>query len=188
MSPRRSEQNIRVEELLAKKIREARSRQGLTLARLGQQTQVSVAMLSKIENAKVSSPISVYAKIARALEVPLGQLFSEEEPVSISFVKTEERKQYTRFAGYIGESVAFKKSNKKMEPFVFTYRPRKTFPAPYHHDNEEFIFVIEGKLEFQYDGTKYILKPGDCVYFDAKKKHSARALNGNPAQALVVDA
>lgn len=179
---------MRVEELLGKKIREARTRWGWTLVQLSGQTKISVAMLSKIEHAKVSSPISVYSKIARALEIPLGQLFSEEEPVSISFVKKEERKQYSRFAGYTGKSIAFKKSNKKMEPFVLSYPPKKNLPPPYQHDNEEFIFVIEGALEFQYDGTQYVLTPGDCIYFDANKRHSARAINGKPAQALVVDA
>jgi mannose-6-phosphate isomerase-like protein (cupin superfamily) len=170
-----------IEEILAGRIHDARARRGLTLAQLSKQTGISVAMLSKIENAKVSSPISVYAKIAKTLEIRLGELFSEDETASISFVKKEERKQYTRFAGYIGESIAFKKSKKKMEPFVLTYPPRKNLPPPYHHDNEEFIFVTEGELEFQYDGKIFILKPGDCVYFDANKKHSARAQNGKTA-------
>jgi quercetin dioxygenase-like cupin family protein len=48
--------------------------------------------------------------------------------------------------------------------------------------------VTEEELEFQYDGKIFILKPGDRVYFDANKRHSARALNGKGAQALVVDA
>jgi quercetin dioxygenase-like cupin family protein len=179
---------MRVEEFVAQKIREARVRRGLTLVRLSGQTQISVPMLSKMENAKVSPPISAYAKIARVLDIPLGELFSEEERVSISIVRRGERRQFSRFAGYIGESIAFKKSRKKMEPFVLTYPPRKKLPRPYHHENEEFIFVIEGELEFQYDGTRYILNSGDCVYFDANKKHSARALNGKSAQALVVEA
>lgn len=179
---------FRVEELLANKIREKRARRGFTLAQLSGQTKISVAMLSKIEHAKVSSPISVYAKIAKALEIPLGELFSEDGPVPISLVKKNERKKYSQFVGYAGEAIAFKKSSKRMEPFVLHYPQKSKLPPAYQHDNEEFIFVLEGELEFQYDGIKYILEPGDCVYFDANKKHSARALGGKTAQALVVDA
>jgi len=40
-----------------------------------------------------------------------------------------------------------------MEPFVFTYLPDKNIPAPYQHNNEELIFVIEGTIEFQYGET-----------------------------------
>jgi transcriptional regulator with XRE-family HTH domain len=180
--------SLTVETLVAKKIREARLRQGFTLQQFSKLTGISVAMLSKIENAKVSSPISTYAKIAKGLEIPLGELFSGDGNTPISFVKREERKKYTQFAGYIGEAIAFKKSPKKMEPFIFVYPPRKNHPRPYQHDNEEFIFVIEGRLEFQYDGSTYTLNPGDCIYFDGNRKHSARALDGKAAHALVVDA
>ena len=178
----------KIEELVAKKIHEARRRKRITLAQLSEQTRISIAMLSKIENAKVSSPISVYGRIAKALEIPLGKLFSEGENVPFSFVRKGERKKYTQSAGYTGESIAFKKPNKKMEPFVHTYLPRETLPPPYQHDNEELVFVIDGDLEFRYDGVKYVLKPGDCVYFDANMKHSARALGGKAAKALVVEA
>jgi len=179
---------FRVEELLGRKIRETRSRRGLTLAQLSKQAEISVAMLSKIEHAKVSSPISVYAKVAKALEIPLDELFCEDGPVAISFVKKEERKKYSQSTGYLGESIAFKKSNKKMEPFVLHYPTKGTLPPAYQHDNDELIFVLEGELEFQYNGSRFILKPGDCVYFDANQKHSARAIGGKAAQALVVDA
>ena len=74
-----------------------------------------------------------------------------------------------------------------MEPFVFTYAPRNDHPAPYQHDNEEFIFVLSGSLEFRYGEKTFILETGDCIYFNASVKHSARALNDNTAQALVVE-
>jgi len=173
---KRQDTSLSIEGLVAKKIREARLRQGFTLQKFSKLTEISVPMLSKIETAKVSSPISTYAKIAKGLEIPLGEFFSEEKTISLSFVKRQERRQYTQFAGYLGESIAFKKPHKKMEPFVLSYSPKKALPSPYQHDNEELIFVIEGRLEFQYDGSQYILNPGDCVYFDANKKHSARAL------------
>jgi transcriptional regulator with XRE-family HTH domain len=64
-----------IEEIIAGRIHDARARRGFTLAQISKQTGISVAMLSKIENAKVSSPISVYAKIAKTLEIRLGELF-----------------------------------------------------------------------------------------------------------------
>ena len=178
----------RVEQLVAKKIREARRRRRLTLVQLSDQTKISTPMLSKIENAKVSSPISVYAKIAKALGIPLGELFSIDGPVPISFVKKNERKEYTRTKSYIAESIGFKKSHKKMEPFILTYPPEGMKPTPNQHDNEELLFVIEGELEFRYGKTKYLLSPGDCLYFDANVKHCARALGARTAQVLIVEA
>jgi mannose-6-phosphate isomerase-like protein (cupin superfamily) len=143
-------------------------------------------MLSKIENAKVSSPISVYARIARALEIPLGELFSEQGTAPISFVRKEERKEYAHTSGYTAQSIAFKKSYKRMEPFILIYPPKGAHPRVNQHDNEELLFVIEGELEFRYGETEYVLTRGDCVYFDANIEHSARALGGKIAQVLAV--
>jgi len=182
------EQVIKVEKLLAKKIHEARSQKELTLAQVSERTGISVPMLSKIENAKVSSPVSAYAKIAKALEIPLGKLFSEDGSASISLVRKEERKKYTRSRAYIGESIAFKKSNKKMEPFVHIYPSGFSNPPLYQHDNEEIIYVLEGTLEFRYGETTQVLSPGDCVYFDANIEHTARAIGDETARALVVEA
>jgi len=177
-----------VEELLAKKIRQARLRRGLTLAHVSKQTKISVPMLSKIENAKVSSPISVYARIARAFDVPLGELFSEQGTDPISVVRKEERKEYTHTGGYTAQSIAFKKSNKRMEPFILIYPPKGARPPLNQHDNEELLFVIEGRLKFRYGETEYVLTSGDCIYFDGNIKHAARALGGKTAQVLVVEA
>ncbi len=177
-----------LEKIIGEKINEIRSRRGLTLAQVSEQTKISVAMLSKIENAKASSPISTYARIAKALMIPLGQLFSIDGDVPLSLVRKEERIICTKSVNCIGESIAFKKTNKKMEPFFHIYPPKVAKPPVRQHDNEELIFVIKGKLEFQYDETMYILSPGDCIYFDANKKHSVRALGNETAHALVVNA
>jgi quercetin dioxygenase-like cupin family protein len=56
------------------------------------------------------------------------------------------------------------------------------------HDNEELLFVIQGELKFRYGETEYVLSSGDCIYFDATIKHSARALGEKTAQVLVVEA
>ena len=177
----------RVEDLLARKVREERLRRSMTLAQLSKKCDVSVAMLSKIENARVSPPISTYSKIAKCFGIPLGKLFAEDATPPVSLVRRTERKQYTQFQGYTGEAIAFKKTNKKMDPFVFTYAPREDHPPAYVHDNEELIFLLKGKLEIRYGNTKIVLAPGDCLYLDANIRHSARALNGKAAQALVVE-
>ncbi len=181
------DKNSGVEKLIAKNLREFRRRRGLTLAQFSKHANMSIATLSKIENAKISSPISTYSKIASALDIQLGELFSEPVPVTISIVKKDERRAFTYSGGYSGESIAYKKPNKKMEPFVFTYLPDGKAPTPYQHNNEELIFVIEGELEFQYGEDRCILGTGDCAYFDGSVEHSARALGPKRAQALVVE-
>jgi len=119
----------RVEDLLARKVREERLRRSMTLAALSEQCNVSVAMLSKIENARVSPPISTYSKIAKCFGIPLGKLFAEEATPPVSLVRRTERKRYTRFPGYTGEAVAYKKTNRKWNRLSLRMRPERTTPG-----------------------------------------------------------
>ena len=72
-----------------------------------------------------------------------------------------------------------------MEPFLFEYPIGGKFPN-FHHENEEMIFVIEGKLEFKYGDEIIILDKGDCTYFNGKIPHGGRAANSDGAIALIV--
>ena len=57
---------------------------------------------------------------------------------------------------------------------------------PHHHEGEEFIFVLEGRLEFRTDDRVEILQPGDTLYFESDINHSFRSLDENPAKAIAV--
>ncbi len=58
-------------------IREGRTRQNLTLKQLARRTGLSVSLLSQIERAESSASISSLYRIATALRVRMGELFSD---------------------------------------------------------------------------------------------------------------
>ena len=58
---------IEMELIIGRRIRELRKIQHLNITKLAKAASISPGLLSKIENAKVSSPIATYAKIATAL-------------------------------------------------------------------------------------------------------------------------
>ncbi len=171
---------------IGEKIRKVRRRNDLTLKKLSEKTGISIPMLSKIETAQTSPPVSTYANIATALGVLLGDLFTDDlkEP-DISIVKSTERPVISR-GPYIGSPLAFKKSKKKMEPFIFDYPAGQKVPEFFQHENEEMIFVIKGVIEFKYGRKTLVLKKGDCAYFNGKIPHGGRALNNRSATAIVV--
>ena len=168
------------------KIRKVRRSNDMTLKNLSKITGISIAMLSKIETAQSSPPISTYANIATALEISLGDLFTDDlQELDISIVRTAERPVISR-GSYIGSPLAFKKNKKKMEPFIFDYPAGQKDRQIFQHDNEEMIFVIKGAIEFKYGEKIIVLKKGDCAYFDGKIPHGGRALNRRDATAIVI--
>ncbi len=64
------------------RIRQARLNAGLTLEALANEAGISKALLSKIENSKVSSPLATFSKISKVLGVPLSDLLKEEEQIN----------------------------------------------------------------------------------------------------------
>ena len=150
------------------KIRKVRRSNDMTLKNLSAVTGISIPMLSKIETAQSSPPVSTYANIATALGISIGDLFSDDfQESDISIVRSDERPVISR-GPYIGSPLAFKKENKKMEPFIFDYPIRQEIRQIFQHENEEMIFVINGVIEFKYGEKIIILKKGDCAYFNGK--------------------
>ena len=172
---------------IGERIRKLRLSRGLTLKELSRMSSISVSMISKIENSQVFPPLSTYARISSCLGISIGELIvnSEQKSKSISVVRANERTVISH-GRYIGSPLAFRKSRKKMEPFLLSYPFGKKTVTPYQHDSEEMIFVIEGKIEFKYGEDTYTLEKGDCAYYDGRIPHAARSLASKEAQALVV--
>ena len=170
---------------IGEKIRAVRQQNSLTLKELSKKSGISTSMISKIETAQTLPPISTYANIASGLGISFGELFQLDlqEP-EISVVRSNDRQVISR-GTYVGSPLAYHKKQKKMEPFLFEYPMGGKFPN-FRHDNEEMIFVIEGRLEFKYGEKKVILEKGDCVYFNGRIPHGGRALNNKRAKALIV--
>jgi transcriptional regulator with XRE-family HTH domain len=70
-------------------------RKAITLQQMASQTNLSKSLLSKIENGKVSSPVSTLFTIAKALNTRITYFFNEEdENLPINLVRKSERKQF----------------------------------------------------------------------------------------------
>ena len=56
----------------------------------------------------------------------------------------------------------------------------------YRHPGEEFIYLVEGELEFHYAGETMLLKPGDSVYYDSSEPHGYVSVGDRKARAVAV--
>jgi transcriptional regulator with XRE-family HTH domain len=182
---------VRIEQVIGQQIRALRKVRGLKLDELAMAARISKALLSKIENAKVSSPISTYSNVAAALGVNLGDLIREKPEVGCVILRKNERKLVSKKRtsyGYQFESLGYKWPNKRFDLFLLTYWPQpKGAPLPhFKFEGEEFIFVIEGELEMVYDKDRHHLNSGDCIFLDGNVPHGGRALGKKKAVALLM--
>ncbi len=179
---------------IGQKIRELRKGKALTLQDLSSATGLSKPLLSQIENQIVIPPISTLLKISRALERDIAFFFQEpNNDRKVAVVRAFERERLDTKklgrtdGGYFYESLAYKKTRKNMEPFLveFERKDRKEMSF-YSHEGEEFIFVLEGSLEFRTRDEVHRLKQGDSLYFESDVPHAYRALGRSNAKAIAV--
>ena len=179
---------------IGRKIRELRKKSGLILQDLSDRTGLSKPLLSQIEKEMVSPPIATLLKISKAFSIDIGFFFQDNSPEEkVVLVKRDESKVTdSRYfgreeSGYYYEALAYKKSKKYMEPFLVEFKRKKADKLSYFsHDGEEFIYLLEGVLEFRTENQQYVLYPGDSLYFESSVPHAYRALERKNARALTV--
>lgn len=172
------------------RLRRIRLANGESIETLGRRVGVSKGYLSRIENGQASPSIAILAKLAGAYGVPMAAFFDAEGAGSrISVVRQDERLSISRAGvelGYQYDSVAFRKPDRLVEAFIVTLPPVDSPRQVYTHPGEELFFVLSGEVRFLYGTAEYVLKAGDCAYFDASVEHRGDAYDGKEAQALAV--
>lgn len=166
---------------------------GLTSSELAKRVGLSRAMVSKIENAQVSPSLATITGLAAALEVPVTSLFQgldEERDAlytragagpELSRPGTSTAHRYQLLGSMRGPA-------KRMEPMLVTLtREREVFPL-YQHLGTEFLYMLEGRMEYGYGGASYEMTPGDSLQFDAQVAHGPLRLTSLPARFLSVTA
>jgi len=180
---------------LGQKIKNLRQRKGISRQQIVERTGLSKPLLSQIESEVVAPPVATLLKISKALNVNIGYFFQEEETGKRAVVvRKNERKQVFRRihedpskVGYYYESLAYPKADKHMEPFQVQFEiKRKEDLIFFTHKGEEFVFILEGQLEFNYENETFLLEAGDSLYFDSSLPHAFRATGKKNALAIDV--
>jgi len=179
---------------IGKKIRDLRKKVGLVLQDLSNRTGLSKSLLSQIEKEVVSPPIATLLKISKALGVNISFFFQNDDSEKrVILVRSNESKVIdSRYfgreeSGYYYEALAYKKSKKYMEPFLVEFKRKRAEKLSYFsHEGEEFIYLLEGTLEFRTESEQYVLYPGDSLYFESFIPHAYRAMGRRNAKALTV--
>lgn len=178
---------------VGKRVRALREEKGLSLADLAQRTGLSEKALGEIEDEAASPPLGVLIKLGKALGMKLGTLIASGEDRPYTVVRAAERPAMSRFAsqkgtayGYSYQALAPQKKNRSMEPFLVTLNKADDQVEPSNHDGEEFIFVLDGRMEALVGDAREVLEPGDSIYYDSTEPHLLRPVGEEPARILAV--
>lgn len=179
-----------LERYLGNAIRDLRQRHGLTIAEVADRAGISRGMLSKIENAQTATSLDSLHRLAQALGVSLSTLFRNYDVPegSAQLVKKGEGMEVVRRGtkrGHTYHLLAHEQGPTKLfEPFLITIdSPDATFPV-FEHPGTEFLYMLEGRMEYRHGQHTYLLTPGDALSFRGEVPHGPEKLIELPIRFL----
>lgn len=181
-----------LDRFLGNTIRDLRHRHRLTIADVAGQACISRGMLSKIENGQVSTSLETLEKIAGALGVSLAHLFRHYNipPGNAQLVQRNTGMEVVRRGtkrGHTYHLLAYDQGPQKLfEPFLITMDDASEVFPTFEHPGNEFIYMLEGRIEYRHGRQTYTLDPGDALTFRGDIPHGPEKLLELPIKFLSV--
>ncbi len=174
---------------IAPRLRGLREAVDLTIEELAKKTGIPPQQVTAYESGATEIPVSYLVDVARVCGVDLTEILSggEAHLHSYCLVKKDKGLSVERRKDYDYKSLAYKFVGRHMEPFLVRVPPKDESQLNFNtHNGQEFIFILEGRLEVRLDKNVEIMEPGDCLYFSSVTPHALRGLDGKDALFLDV--
>lgn len=85
-----------------------------------------------------------------------------------------------------GKTVEVLAKSGNMEGILVTVEPGTDWGQAYAHQGEEIRYILEGALEVDIGGKRYLLKKGDCLWHNSEVPHTLRNPGKKKAKYFVV--
>ncbi|MFC4725714.1 helix-turn-helix domain-containing protein [Glycocaulis abyssi] len=169
---------------LGQVVRAIRQRNGWTLKEMSQRSGIPLSTLSKIEHDRLTLTYDKLLQLSQRLDIPLSDLFSAPSPDNgaPAGAVTGRRAKGTLDTGMRVETdnydyfyLCTELRKKSMIPIFTKVRARSVeeFGELIRHGGEEFIFVLEGRVEVHtefYDPV--VLEKWESFYLDSSMGHA----------------
>ena len=162
----------------------------MTLQEVADSAGFSKGLLSKIETGGVSPPVATLAKLAEALGVPIGELFKGRKPDGeATFFPRKSRKSVRgrlSSCNYKYELLVSGRAGRDMQPMMISVDGRTYRFKLMDHSGEQFVYMLEGEMDYVVGDQVFKVRPDDCLYFDARQLHGPKLKKNQKARYLVV--
>lgn len=161
------------------------------MARFADAANISLGMLSKIEHAQTAPSLSTLVRLAAAAGVPVTALFRGlDEEHDIVIVRAGERPEIihegsspTRIYEDLG---SLRGPLRTIEPMFTTLTADDDEFPLYQHAGVEFIYMLEGSMEYGYGGSAYKIDEGDTMQIHGEVAHGPVRILSTPVRFLSI--
>lgn len=177
----------RQNQALAAHLRILRTDRGLTLQDLADESGVSRATLSRIENGDVSPTAETLGRLASAFALPLSRLLAPLEPEYPSLLRKADQSIWLdRDSGFSRRALSPPSGQLKLEMIECTLEPRRriAYDRPAFPGHEHHLVLLSGALALTVEGVRHDLRPGDCLRYRLRGSSSFET-GDRPARYII---
>jgi transcriptional regulator with XRE-family HTH domain len=183
---------LKLEQYLGMQIRRQRQAQGLKITDVARIAGISQGMLSKIENAQVSTSLDTLSRLCDVLGMPMSKLFAQydQQGGGALLVPDGEGLEVVRRGTEKGHTYQLlnhtRGPKKSFEAYMITMDDASEEFPTFSHPGTEFIHLLEGRLIYRHGNQLYPMQAGDSLTFDAEVPHGPDQLVEVPIRLLSI--
>lgn len=161
-------------------------REGLGLSRedLAERSGHTPEFITDIETNRSAPSVGFLIKLSEILDIDPGTFLNQDERRQMTGKRARE---YTRRTGnYHYRTLTPGAENEHLRVFEVTIESRQTHKSvAYRHEGEEFVLVMEGKLQLTVGEKNYVLLTGESMKFNSEIPHKLKNISDTDTRCLV---
>ena len=159
------------------RLRQVRTRRGVTLTDLAAATGISKSTLSRLESGQRKPSLELLLPIAQAHRIPLDELVGAPE-IGDPRIQLRPQKRNGRVVVPLTQNPTGIHAWKVLIP------PERKAPVLRSHEGNEWLYVLSGELRLLLGGHDIIMKAGEVAEFDTQVPHWFGAAGSRPVEIL----
>jgi mannose-6-phosphate isomerase-like protein (cupin superfamily) len=164
-------------------IREYRESRKMSVRDLAHETGYPAKVLEKVEKNEITPPVALVLQLSRTLKIDVEALDGKENRKASLRTKSQKK----RAGAYAYAQLTKSASDKHLGAYRVTIEPNTAHEGvEYHHEGEEFIYVLKGKLSISVGKNTSLLKRGECIHFNSALHHKLSNPSDEKTELLVV--
>lgn len=167
------------------RLRDIRTRLGLSQRQLARQSGVANATISQIEAGKLNPTVSMLKKVLDGIPISLGEFFGGEfEPTERIFYRADELTEIAD-GGVSFLQVGSNLGNRSIQFLKECYQPGAgTGRHDITHEGEECGIILAGRLQVTVGEQTAVLTAGDAYYFRSSQPHHFHNPGNAPCELI----
>jgi quercetin dioxygenase-like cupin family protein len=162
-------------------IKAYREERKMSIKDLAHESGYPADLLEKVEKDEITPPVALVLQLSRTLKVDVEAL--DDDKKSSSRVKSQKK----RAGSYAYTQLTKSGADKHLGAYRVTIEPKTAHEGvEYHHEGEEFIYVLKGRLSITVGKNTSILERGECIHFNSALHHALSNPSDEKAELLVV--